>query len=192
MSTSMNVAQFALYDAACFVTQNMTAEASDSFVDRTIHAVGGIAVRKGARPRVAVVQRSKDKLWVLPRGKLRRDEHPVRGARREVVEETGFRVEVGEFLGVITYQARSRPKVVRFWLMRAEAEPSYQVMKDIVAVEWLSLAGAIERLSDPLEKVFLTNIGRHAILRAKRPQRRKAKMPAEGAPRRRRSHRVDA
>ena len=76
--------------------------------------------------------------------------------------------------------------------MRAEAEPSYQVMKDIVAVEWLSLAGAIERLSDPLEKVFLTNIGRHAILRAKRPQRRKAKMPAEGAPRRRRSHRVDA
>jgi len=109
-----------------------------------------------------------------------------------VVEETGFRVEVREFLGVITCKARGRPKVVRFWLMRAEAEPSYQVMKDIVAVEWLSLAGAIERLSDPLEKVFLTNIGRHAILRAKRPQRRKAKMPAEGAPRRRRSHRADA
>ena len=125
-------------------------------------------MRKGARPRVAVVQRSKDKLWVLPRGKLRRDEHPVRGARREVVEETGFRVEVREFPGVITYQPRSRPKVVRFWLMRAEAEPSYEVMKDIVAVEWLSLAGAIERLSDPLEKVFLTNIGRHALLRAKR------------------------
>jgi ADP-ribose pyrophosphatase YjhB (NUDIX family) len=115
--------------------RNTTAEASGSFVDRTIHAVGGIAVRKGARPRVAVVQRSKDKLWVLPRGKLRRDEHPVRGARREVVEETGFRVEVREFLGVITYQARGRPKVVRFWLMRAEAEPSYQVMKDIVAVD---------------------------------------------------------
>ena len=82
--------------------------------------------------------------------------------------------------------------MVRFWLMRAEAEPSYQVMKDIVAVEWLSLAGAIERLSDPLEKVFLTHIGRHAILRAKRPQRRKAKVPAEGAPRRRRFHRADA
>ena len=75
-------------------------------MSRTIHAVGGIAVRKGARPRVAVVQRSKDKLWVLPRGKLRRDERPVAGARREVVEETGFRVEVCDFLGVITYQAR--------------------------------------------------------------------------------------
>ena len=144
---------------------------------------------RGARPRVAVVPRCKDKLWVLPRGKLRRDERPVRGARREVVEETGFRVEVGEFLGVITYQARGRPKVVRFWVMRAEAEPSYQVMKDIVAVEWLSLAAAVKRLSHPLEKVFLTNVGRQAILRVKRPQRRKAKVPAKGAPRRRRSSR---
>jgi len=106
---------------------------------------------------------------VLPRGKLRRNERPVRGAEREVVEETGFRVEVGEFLGVITYQAGRRPKVVRFWLMRAEAEPSYRVMKDIVAAEWLSLAEAIEWLSNPLEKVFLTHIGRHAILQAKQP-----------------------
>ena len=147
-------------------------------MSRTIHAVGGIAVRKGARPRVAVVQRSKDKLWVLPRGKLRRDERPVAGARREVVEETGFRVEVCDFLGVITYQARGRPKVVQFWLMRAEAEPSYELMKDIVAVEWLSLGAAVKRLSYPLEKLFLTNVGRLAILQHRRPQRRKAKASA--------------
>jgi 8-oxo-dGTP diphosphatase len=137
-------------------------------------------VRKGSRPRVAVVQRSKDKLWVLPRGKLRRHERPVRGARREVVEETGFRVEVCEFLGLITYQARGGPKVVRFWLMRAEAEPSYEVMKDIVAVEWLTLAAAVRRLSHPLEKLFLINVGRHAI-RSRSPQRRKAKAPATKA-----------
>ena len=129
-------------------------------------------MRKGARPRVAVVQRSKDKLWVLPRGKLRRHERPVRGAQREVVEETGFRVEVCEFLGLITYQARGGPKVVRFWLMRADAEPSYEVMKDIVAVEWLSLPAAVKRLSYPLEKLFLTHVGRLAIPRNRRPQRR--------------------
>jgi 8-oxo-dGTP diphosphatase len=146
-------------------------------VNRTIHAVGGIAVRKGTRPRVAVVQRSKDKLWVLPRGKLRPDERPIRGARREVVEETGFRVEVCEFLGVITYQARGRPKCVRFWLMQAESQPSYEVMKDIVAVEWLPLAAAVKRLSHPLEKVFLTNVGRYAI-RPRNPQRDKAKSVA--------------
>jgi 8-oxo-dGTP diphosphatase len=139
---------------------------------------------------VAVVQRSKDKLWVLPRGKLRRDERPVRGAQREVVEETGFRVEVCEFLGVLTYQARGGPKVVRFWLMHAEAEPSYEVMKDIVAVEWLPLAAAVKRLSHPLEKLFLTNVGRHAIRSRGRQKRRKAKAAAaKDGPRRRRSPR---
>jgi len=154
------------------------------FVSRTIHAVGGIAVRKGARPRVAVVQRSKDRLWVLPRGKLRPDERPVAGARREVVEETGFRVEVCEFLGVITYEARGRPKVVQFWLMRAEAEPSFEVMKDIAAVKWLSLGAAVKRLSYPLEKLFLSNVGRHAFRQHRRRQRRKMKAP-KTRPRRR-------
>jgi 8-oxo-dGTP pyrophosphatase MutT (NUDIX family) len=72
-------------------------------------------LRSGPRPRVAVVQRSKDRLWVLPRGKLRRNERPVSGAQREVVEETGFRVKVSEFLGAITYVAGGRPKVVQFW-----------------------------------------------------------------------------
>jgi 8-oxo-dGTP diphosphatase len=148
------------------------------FVSRTIHAVGGIAVRKGAHPKVAVVQRSKDRLWVLPRGKLRRGERPVAGARREVVEETGFRVEVCEFLGIISYQSRGRPKVVRFWLMRAEAEPSFEVMKDIVAVRWLSLGAAVKRLSYPLEKLFLINVGNHAVQGPRRSQARRAKMPA--------------
>jgi 8-oxo-dGTP diphosphatase len=156
-------------------------------VNGTIQAVGGIAVRKGARPRVAVVQRSKDKLWVLPRGKLRPDERPIAGARREVVEETGFRVEVCEFLGAISYEVRGRPKVVQFWLMMAEAEPSYELMKDIVAVKWLPLGAAVKRLSYPLEKLFLTNVGRHAFRQRRRPQRRKAKASAAKSGLRRKS-----
>ncbi len=127
----------------------MTAEAG--MAGTTIHAAGGIVVRDGARPRVAVVQRRKDERWVLPRGKLRRTERPVNGARREVVEETGHRVIVGEFLGAIAYRTRGRSKVVQFWFMRAAAHPSRDVMKDIMAVEWLPLAAAIQRLSYPLE-----------------------------------------
>ncbi len=62
-----------------------------------IHAAGGIVYRGRKRPLVAVVQRSKDERWVLPRGKLKREEDPMAGARREVVEETGHRVRVHEF-----------------------------------------------------------------------------------------------
>ena len=143
---------------------------------KTIQAAGGIAVRGGARPRIAVVQRSKDELWVLPRGKLKRGEPAMTGARREVVEETGHRVRVREFLGAITYRARGRAKVVQFWRMQAAVNPSRDVMKDIAAVEWLTLAAAVRRLSYPLEKLFLRNVGRHALKHRKRPTRRKARV----------------
>ena len=146
---------------------------------KTIHAGGGIVVRNGARPLVAVVQRSKDDLWVLPRGKLKRTERAITGARREVVEETGHRVRVREFLGAITYRARGRPKVVQFWRMQAAARPSYDLMKDIAAVEWLPLAVAIRRLSYPLERLFLRSVGRRVLPRRKprkaKPKRRAAK-----------------
>jgi len=144
---------------------------------KTIQAAGGIVLRGGAHPRIAVVQRSKDDRWVLPRGKLERDENPARGARREAVEETGHRVTVHEFLGAITYRARGRPKVVQFWRMKAAARPSRDVMKDIAAVEWLPLAAAVRRLSYPLEKLFLKNIGRLILKRRRRKavRRRTAK-----------------
>ena len=147
--------------------------ADKNLAGKTIHAAGGIVVRNGARPLVAVVQRSKDERWVLPRGKLKSTERPVIGARREVVEETGHRVRVREFLGAITYRARGRPKVVQFWRMQAMARPSHDLMKDIAAVEWLTLAAAIRRLSYPLEKIFLQSVGRLAIPRHKRALRRK-------------------
>ena len=138
---------------------------------KPIQAAGGIVVRGGARQLVAIVQRSKDERWVLPRGKLKLKERPVIGAKREVVEETGHRVQVREFLGAITYRAQGRPKVVQFWHMRAAARPSYDLTKDIVAVEWLPLAAAARRLSYPLEKLFLRVAGRRAL---KRRHRRKA------------------
>jgi 8-oxo-dGTP diphosphatase len=143
---------------------------------KTVHAAGGIVVRGTTRPRVAVVQRSKDEHWVLPRGKLKRNERAVTGAQREVVEETGHRVRVGEFLGALTYRARGRPKVVQFWRMQAAAQPSRNVMKDIRAVEWLPLAAAVRRLSYPLEKLFLRNVGRHTLAR----RRRKTARPKTG------------
>jgi 8-oxo-dGTP diphosphatase len=137
-----------------------------------IYAAGGIVVRGHARPRIAVVQRSKDERWVLPRGKLKRDENPLTGARREVVEETGHRVQVHEFLGAITYRVRGRSKLVQFWRMQAYERPSRNVMSDIIAVEWLPLGAAVRRLSYPLERLFLQHAGRRALKRRKSRARR--------------------
>ncbi|HEY6834010.1 MAG TPA: NUDIX domain-containing protein [Pseudolabrys sp.] len=150
---------------------------------KPIQAAGGIVVRKGASPRIAIVQRSKDDRWVLPRGKLKVRERPVVGARREVFEETGHRVEVREFLGAITYRAQGRPKLVQFWHMQAAANPSRDLMRDIAAVEWLSLPAAVQRLSYPLEKLFLRSVGR-ALVRRKHRTVRKANSHAKTTKRR--------
>jgi 8-oxo-dGTP pyrophosphatase MutT (NUDIX family) len=140
---------------------------------KTIHAAGGIVVRDGARTLFAVVQRAKDELWVLPRGKLQPNESALAGARREVEEETGHRVRVREFLGAITYRARGRSKVVQFWHMHAAPKPSRDLMKDIMAVEWLPLRAAARRLSYPLEKLFLRNVGRMALRRQRHRRRQR-------------------
>lgn len=152
---------------------------------KPIQAAGGIVVRKGARPLVAIVQRTKDDRWVLPRGKLKRNEQPRAGARREVFEETGHRVDVREFLGAITYRAQGRPKLVEFWHMRAAANPSRDLMADIAKVAWLPLKDAVRKLSYPLEKLFLHSVGHELVhkrtkkkakaKRQKRDARRKAK-----------------
>jgi 8-oxo-dGTP diphosphatase len=157
-----------------FLLNEMT-QGSGGMAGKTIHAAGGIVVRNGARPLIAIVQRAKDEHWVLPRGKLKLNESPLAGARREVIEETGHRVRVREFLGAISYRARGRPKVVQFWHMQAAVNPSRDLMKDIMAVEWLPLSAAVRRLSYPLEKLFLRNVGRMALRQRKRHPRRKTR-----------------
>ena len=157
---------------------------------KPIQAAGGIVVRGGARSLIAVVQRSKDDRWVLPRGKLERDENPAAGARREAVEETGHRVDVYEFLGAITYRARGRAKVVQFWRMRAAERPSHDLTSDIVAVEWLPLAAAVRRLSYPLERLFLHHVGRRVLKLSRRKTARRK--PARKAARARKLRRSSA
>jgi 8-oxo-dGTP diphosphatase len=157
--------------------------------NKIIQAAGGIVVRRGARRRFAVVQRSKDGLWVLPRGKLKRNERAIVGAQREVAEETGCRVHVREFLGAITYRAHGRSKIVQFWRMDAGFRPIREVTKDVAAVKWLPLAAAVRKLNFPLEKLFLSNVGDSALRRGKPRLRRKAGSRGAKAKSRRRSHR---
>jgi 8-oxo-dGTP diphosphatase len=156
-----------------FATRGIGVDGRGGMARKPIQAAGGIVVRRGARPLFAVVQRTKDDRWVLPRGKLKPRERPLVAARREVFEETGHRVVVHEFLGAITYRAQGRPKLVQFWHMAAAARPSRDLMRDIAAVAWLPLGQAIKQLSYPLEKLFLHSVGR-GLARHRRKTKRKA------------------
>jgi 8-oxo-dGTP diphosphatase len=138
-----------------------------------VMAAGGIVVRDGRKPLIAVVQRRRDNAWVLPKGKLKPHERPIAGAKREAMEETGTDVRVGEHLGVISYLGGSGPKIVHFWRMRALDGRPVKLMNDIKAVDWLPLSAAIERLTLPHEQFFLRNVGHKALKSPVRKPRNK-------------------
>jgi 8-oxo-dGTP diphosphatase len=128
-----------------------------------VEAAGGILMRRGRTPLFAIVQRRKDNAWVLPKGKLKPRESAVAAARREVVEETGHGARVHEYLGAISYKAGRRPKIVAFWRMQETTGSTRDHAPDIKAVEWLSLDAAVTRLTQPLERAFLAEVGARAV-----------------------------
>jgi 8-oxo-dGTP diphosphatase len=152
-----------------------------------ILAAGGIVLRGNVRPRIAVVRMRREKAWVLPKGKLLPREPAHVGAKREVIEETGYDVSVHDFLGSMSYAAEGRIKIVQFWLMRAEGLPVRELMGDVKAVRFLPLKKAIETLTRPHEKVFLTHVGPTALNHAKKFVRGKSRTTLRNGGKRRRS-----
>ena len=157
-----------------------------------ILAAGGIVTRGHARPVFAVVRLRRQKSWVLPKGKLNKNETAIAAAKREVIEETGHDVAIQEYLGSLAYVTSGRPKVVKFWRMEASRKPVAKLMKDVSAVRWLPLDQAIKKLTHEREREFLTKVGpqtREQLQRAKaapaRPQPVAQPVNGDHGPRRR-------
>jgi 8-oxo-dGTP diphosphatase len=145
-----------------------------------ILAAGGIVMRGGPEPLVAIVQLRKCNSWVLPKGKLDPDESALAAARREVLEEVGHRVHIHEFLGTISYDVGDRVKVVKFWRMRAVGEPARRrSTRDVKAVQWLPFDHAIEKLTRSREQAFLESVA-PVVMRAMQASARRIR-PAENS-----------
>ena len=92
-------------------------------------AAGGIVLRQAETPLIAVVRLRKRDEWVLPKGKLDDGETPRAAAEREVLEETGHKVSVQEFLGTMVYQSGGRSKLVHYRRMKASGGPVRELMR---------------------------------------------------------------
>jgi len=93
-----------------------------------VRAAGGLVVRDD---RILLVHRPKYDDWTFPKGKAEDGESDEECALREVQEETGLSCELVSPAGVTEYiDAKGRPKIVRWFLMRpvaGEFEPTDEV-----------------------------------------------------------------
>lgn len=112
-------------------------------------AAGGLVVRRepDGISRVALIHRPRYDDWSFPKGKLVDGESHEDAARREVAEETGLRCELGPELASIEYvDRRGRPKVVRYWAMRA-VDGEFVPTDEVDELRWLDIVTASKQLS---------------------------------------------
>ena len=107
--------------------------------------VGAVVVDRG---RLLLVQRGKDPgrgLWSLPGGRLEAGEHLVDAVAREVREETGIEVEVGELLGI--HEVLGDPHyVVHDYIATVIGDPAPRPSHDAADARWVPLeeVGSLE------------------------------------------------
>jgi 8-oxo-(d)GTP phosphatase len=111
--------------------------------DRMIRAAGGVLWRSSASGavEVALVHRPEYDDWSLPKGKLRRGEHPLVTACREVAEETGIRAIAGKRLDVEHYNTAHGPKAVEYWAMHGPDVP-FRPTREVDHLAWVPLVDA--------------------------------------------------
>ncbi|MEO8456370.1 MAG: bifunctional NUDIX hydrolase/histidine phosphatase family protein [Chloroflexota bacterium] len=130
-----------------------------------IRAAGGVLWRQAAgtngdnEVEVAIIHRPRYDDWSMPKGKLNPGEIELEGAVREIAEETGYRVTVGPPLGIVEYEKLGRPKVVRYWAMRAEGG-MFVPSREVDELRWLHVDDAFALLTQPRDVDLLKRFAR--------------------------------
>src|SRR5437016_6321510 len=122
-----------------------------------ILAAGGIISRETPNGHeVMVVHRKRYEDWTFPKGKWEQGESFTQTAIREVREETGCEVCLGELLGAIGYEVKEAPKVVLYWRMSLVKQGEVKDKGEVAEAIWLHVPEAMRKLNYELEKNLLS------------------------------------
>ena len=118
---------------------------------------GGVAVR--GRDVLVITPAGRRRVTALPKGGPHAGETGEETACREVREETGITVEVGQRLGDVSYvyrrDGRRIRKTVHYYLCRFVSGSTEDHDHEVDDVRWMPLAEARRRLSYPGERAMI-------------------------------------
>jgi 8-oxo-dGTP diphosphatase len=128
-------------------------------VTELVRAAGGLVLRgEGADREVVLVHRPRYGDWSFPKGKLDEGEDEGAAALREVLEETGLECTLGVTVGAVTYADRKgRPKVVRYFEMRAESG-AFAPNAEVDELRWMGVAQAERSLTYAHDRTLLRRV----------------------------------
>jgi 8-oxo-dGTP pyrophosphatase MutT (NUDIX family)/broad specificity phosphatase PhoE len=131
-----------------------------------IFAAGAVLWRPGAEgPELALIHRPKYGDWTFPKGKLKRGEHLLAAAQREVFEETGIRPVLGRPLAPSFYDKEGRLKRVDYWCATPASDDAVDEAVDpreVDDLEWVPLDQVSDRLTYERDQPVLEDFARLA------------------------------
>lgn len=123
-----------------------------------IEAAGALLWRETEDGRlVALIHRPRYDDWSLPKGKREVTESWRRAAIREVEEETGCQVRLGDFAGCTCYVVNGVPKIVLFWHALVEDVGTFPTNQETDRIVWLPVQQALDKLDYLNERTLLSN-----------------------------------
>ncbi|MGW0334528.1 NUDIX hydrolase [Streptomyces sp. NPDC003011] len=125
-----------------------------------VRAAGCVLWRRspaGGELEICLVHRPKYDDWSHPKGKLKRGEAPLVGARREVAEETGYAAVPGTELSTVRYVANGRAKEVRYWAAEA-TEGVFTPSDEVDRILWLPPKAARNRLTQHRDRTLVDEL----------------------------------
>lgn len=134
-----------------------TQSSSGRATGKVVLAAGGVLWRAGpseSTVEVAVIHRPRYDDWSLPKGKVDPGETEPVTAVREVLEETGFRAQLGRRIATVSYPIEHRTKRVQYWSARSLGG-SFAANNEVDELMWLPVAAALKKVSYPYDRKIL-------------------------------------
>lgn len=137
---------------------------SEDAYSAPINAAGAVLWQGPERTREVVVVHRPRGDWSFPKGKVDPGEQLVAAAVREIREETGFRIQLGPWLGHTAYLKDGWPKRVDYFSAEVDAGAgqacTFMPSAEIDDMRWFPVPIAAGMLSRPEDVRLLTELER--------------------------------